>query len=228
MKKFSLLCALFVSFTIQSFAYSNFEFTYPPCVQAIHCTDIFRGDSHHQFEGDLVAVLTDGSAWKVHPKDREKYAVWSQGERVRIKVRTDWYWFSRQHKFWLYNQDRGEVVKVMLAQHKLYPFPNKIESTEVIKRDQYVTEYEKVQVFEGGRWIEKSVAHQRLKKVPYQKIIRLTDGAIFVIKNPRKFDAFQMGAPVYVGAQGAADVEFDFILITGFEREVTITRGKLQ
>lgn len=219
MGKFFAALAVMVCVVSTAFSVVEFEMLYPPSVQSLIATDIFRGDSHGQFLGDSVAILSDGSAWKIHPEDTEKYSRWSVGDRVRIRYRTEFYWFKREHKFSLYNQTNGESCRVMIAQHSNYPY-RRIESTELLTREEYVT---KTKVVDGKR-IKKSSWEQ----VPYAKILRLSDGSIWRIKNRSKFDRFSMGTSVFVGVQGTPGIDYDFILIIGLEREAISTRGRLQ
>src|ERR1700722_14637798 len=48
----------------------------------------FEGDSHGDFQGDLAVLLSDGSAWKVHPDDRDKISNWNIGDSMHISLRT--------------------------------------------------------------------------------------------------------------------------------------------
>jgi hypothetical protein len=219
MSKFVIALALMLTVAGTAFGIVEFHAIYPPSVQTIFMTDTFRGDSHGEFKGDYVTILSDGSAWKIHPQDRFKYESWSSGEHVHIMYRTDFYFFSRQHKFWLYNHDRNESCRVMLAQHSTYPWKH-VESTAILKKEQFVTEDVVVngELVKMGRWV----------LAPYAKIVRLNDGSTWKIKNHKKFNLYEPGVQVYVGVQGTPGVEYDFIVITGLEREAQSTRAKLQ
>lgn len=226
MKKLMLSLLLSIgSFTVTSplEAIRNFEQIYPSVIQRLENTYIFYGDRHGEFEGDLVAYLSDSSAWKVHPKHRDIYSRWSRGDYVRIKVRTDFYWFKREHKFSLYNLSNGESVNVMLAQHINNPFPLKIVSTDVYIKGYTWTTKKDVQIDEDGKPYETT----SLKKVPIlRKVICLSDGSYWVIKE--NFDEFTLGANVYVGAQGHPTKWYDFVLISGIEREASWTYARPQ
>ncbi len=225
MRKALLLLLL----TIGSFSFTNldairnFEQIYPNVIHSLDNTYVYPGDRHGQFEGDLVAYLSDGSYWKIHPKHRDIYMQWSGGDFVRIKVRTDFYWFKREHKFSLYNLNNGQSVNVMLVQHANLPFPLKIVST-----DQYVKGYTmsfktQIKIDEKGKPYETTV----VENIPIlRKVICLSDGSFWVIKD--NFDDFTLGANVYVGAQGHPTKWYDFILISGNEREASWTYARPQ
>lgn len=219
MNKFLGALALMMCVVSTAFGVVEFESIYPPSVQYLITTDFFRGDSQGAFVGNPVAILSDGSAWKIHPEDAEKYSHWSVNDRLRVRYRTEFYWFKREHKFWLYNHNNGESCRVMIAQHSNYPF-RRIESTELLSREEYV---EKVTYIDGTKYKKGS-----WEQVPYAKILRLSDGSIWRIKNQKKFDQFPMGASVFVGVQGTPGIEYDFILIVGLEREAISTRARLQ
>lgn len=198
---------------------------YPEVEQTLIGTEIFRGDRHGQFEGDYVADLSDGSAWKVHPEDREVYAGWHVGDTLRAKVRTDFYWFKREHKFWLYNMTRGESVKAMIIQHKGYFHELKIVSTDSYAKSTHTVEVlTTVRDFNTGR--ERLVTTYKTEPCDFRKVLRLSDGSFWVIKE--KFDLFSLGTTVYIGAQGSSTNFYDFVFITGDEREADWTYARPQ
>lgn len=209
-------------------AISNFESFYPPVVQNIEGTVIFSGDRHNQFEGDYVAILSDGSAWKIHPDCREMYARWLPGESVRVKVRTDWYWFKREHKFALYNYNRGETVKAMIVHHKEYPIPLQIitvetyaKSTCLVAVPHYITKYRS-----DGTTSTEVAYHYEWEPCNFRKILGLSDGTFWVIKD--KFNDFHVGSRVYIGAQGHPEHYYDFVFISGDQREAQWTYARPQ
>ena len=121
----------------------HFQDIYPETVQTLELIGDFAGDRHGAFRGDLVAKLSDGSEWKVHPENRDSFSRWCQGDVVRVMARTDWYWFKREHKFSLYNYNTNESVKVMIVAHKLFP-----ESLRIASVDYYYGGYTYVPVTE--------------------------------------------------------------------------------
>lgn len=222
-KTISLLIFSFCLLTMSESlnAVTNFREIYPPVVQQINGTLIYEGDQHGNFEGDYVAYLSDGSCWKVHPNDREKYESWSQDDLVRIKVRTSFYWFKREHKFSLYNYNRGEEVFVMLVRHADMPIQKRITQTDMyIHSYNYVTKYRTEYYWKDGNLRDRVVAYSEAEPV-YRKVIVLSDGSHWVIKE--KMNDFTIGQSVYLGAQGVAKKWYDFILITGTEREAVWT-----
>lgn len=195
---------------------------YPEIIQSIEETGVFLGDRHGEFKGDHVAILSDGSAWKIHPKNHKTYRQWDKGDVVTIMVRTDRYWFKREHKFVLYNYSRNETVNVMLVCHKQYPKPLKVLVT-----DSFCVGYE---TYPEVKWITiyrndgttelVSVTEWKTRPV-YRKALGLSDGTIWEIKDG--IDDFTIGTHVYVGAQYIDNDDYDFILIRGDQREARWT-----
>lgn len=218
MSKFLTAACLLMGIAGTAFGTVHYEILYPASVQPIIFTDTFRGDSHGQFYGDYVAILADGSAWKIHPKDRELYESWSLGDRVRVMYRTDFYWIKREHKYWLHNHSNGQQCRVMIAQHSNNPWKH-IVATDIRSHEELVTQT----IYEDGQSKEVKV----WALVPYAKIIRLNDGSLWKIENRQKFDLYQVGTPVFVGVQGTPGDDYDFLLIVGLEREARCTRAKL-
>ncbi len=119
MKKLYLSLALFICVFATTFAHSQEDFR--RTLQYYVGLSSFIGDKHGDFKGDPVAVLSDGSAWKIHPKDSEKFSKWLANEILRPEARTSFYLLKREHKFRLYNHMRNESVRAMLAQYPTYP-----------------------------------------------------------------------------------------------------------
>lgn len=197
-------------------ARSNFAEIYPPVIQEIQQIVFFSGDGHGQFEGDPVAILTDGAAFKVHPAHRSVFENWRIGETVRLKVRSDFYWFKREHKFALYNYNRGESVNVMLVKHKSEPL-------KIVSSDTYAKTERLVSRQDPDN--PNRVIYE-WKKSDFRKVLGLSDGSFWVIKE--KFDDFVIGKDIYIGAQGNPKAYYDFILIIGLEREAKWVFGRPQ
>lgn len=219
MYRFSVAIGLMISVVNPVFAVVEYEQMYPASVQTIVSTDIFQGDSHDEFAGDYVAVVEDMAGWKIHPEDRAKYESWAAGDRVRIRYRTEPYWFKREHKFWMYNHMKDETCRVMIVQHSEQPVKSIVFEETLTKEVKF-----RKQKVVWGQVIE----YECWETVPYAKILELSDGSVWKIQNPEKFDKYTKGTPVYVGVQGTPDIEYDFILITGLEREAESTRAKLE
>lgn len=208
-------------------AESNYASLYPETIQTIEGISFFGGDRHGEFEGDYVALLEDGSAWKIHPEDRDLFSFWEMGDVVRVKVRTSWYWFKREHKFELYNHNRGEAARVMLVKHKTNPLI--IDATDSYAKSKGLrpvhTSVLKLQ--EDGSSKVETVTHYVYQEWDFRKILHLNDGSFWVIKE--NLDDFQLGNTVYVGAQGRPDtIYYDFVLIKGDQREAIWTWARTQ
>jgi hypothetical protein len=200
----------------------HFQEIYPETVQALEMTENFLGDRHGAFRGDLVAYLSDGSGWKVHPDSRITYSHWSQGDVVRIMVRNDFYWFKREHKFSLYNYNRNESVKVMLVHHKTFP-PLKVIDVDFYYASSAtypVTETVIVYHDDGTQEAIESTHWETSPSDP-RKILALNDGSVWDIKD--SWNYFVPGTHVYVGAQGRNGISFDFVIICGDQREAIWT-----
>lgn len=74
----------------------------------------YDGDEKGAFAGDTVAILDDGSHWKVHPKNTKEFLAWQNGDEVHVEKRTSWYLFKREHKFALVNHRNNEKVFAMI------------------------------------------------------------------------------------------------------------------
>lgn len=223
MKKLLVSLALLCNFVAGTFLVAGsvrpiYQDVYLQVEQSLTGTEIFRGDRHGEFKGDYVAALSDGSAWKIHPSDREMYERWDVYDIIRVKARTDFYWFTREHKFYLYNQTRDESVKAMLIQHKGYFHQLRIVSTETYAKFIRSVAVE-TRVLDNLTGKYKTVITYENEPSQLRKIIRLTDDSYWVIKDQDKFDLFTLERPVFIGAQGSSTNFYDFVLIVGDERE---------
>jgi hypothetical protein len=217
----------FVLINVQAFALSNFIDVYPPIQQTIVDSGLFMGDRHRDFIGDAVAFLSDGSEWKIHPKQRDIFATWNAGDPVHIAVRTSFYWFKREHKFSLCNGVTQESIPVMIVRHKATPL--KIVATDLYHKStkSIYSYYTTHTVDENGN--RKPVTLSRYegeKPTDFRKVLVLSDGSCWVIKD--NLNTFLLGMEVYVGAQGTPGEYYDFILISGTEREAIWTWARPQ
>lgn len=180
----------------------------------------FDGDRHGDFVGDYVAILQDGSEWKIHPDDQEKFAKWLMNDLVHTEVRTSFYWFKREHKFSLKNHNNGDSVRAMLIRHAAYPlmiqsisepFPTKTD-VEAIRQSVFWED-------ENGNIHEDSIiiGYQDVPSC-YKREIILSDGSIWWIKPNCDLCAFSMGQFVLVGYNDKSSGQRPFLL-TGTERE---------
>ncbi len=175
---------------------------------------LFEGDRHGDFKGDLVVVLSDGSAWKGHPENISKLNYWEAGDVVHIEARTSFYWFKREHKFLLYNHDRNESVKAMLIDYGESP----LEITFTTKA--YPTSTELVPVHGIDMDDNPKITGHEIEPCNYKKRILISDGSTFEIN--KNLYHFKVGVNVYFGFNGSEKPEF--FIITGNEREAKWSR----
>lgn len=170
---------------------------------------VFEGDRHGDFQGDFIAVLSDGSAWKIHPGDREMFLRWNLNDVVHAEVRTTFYFFKREHKFALYNHYTNESARVMLLQHAE-------DSPIIIETQVYKTGTKIIPITwqdaNGNVYI---TYHYR---DIYEKKLYLSDNTVWILQDSKKFDHFNPGRTVYLGVHRHKD-GFSYFLITGTERE---------
>ena len=230
MKKFlTVLTVLIASFVLPSEtqALSNYATIYPASLQTIAGTIVYTGDRHDNYEGDLVAVLSNGAQWKVRDSDREAYLKWQPGEVVRIQKRSCLFYSLRRHKFVMVNESRGETVRVMLAHHADYPALQVMYTEQYAKSQDWVCYPEETTyIDENGNSVTETKYYYTLEPKELRMIVYLSDGSFWVVKE--NFTRFTTGTHVYVGAQGRKKNFYDFLLITGDERQATFTWARQQ
>ena len=171
---------------------------------------IFEGDRHGDFSGNLVAFLSDGSAWKIHPDDTDKMDNWEIGDSVHVSLRTSFYWFKREHKFLLRNHEKGASVKVMIIEHSKPPI-------EVVSASGvYPTGVIVVEEFLGISPRGEPLFVEETIPCNFKKDVFLSDGTSWQIEE--HFDAFDPGVPIYFGVKEMDD-SCRLFLISGTERE---------
>jgi hypothetical protein len=176
--------------------------------------NVFPGDCHGDFEGNLVAILGDGSAWKIHPDDQEKMTNWEIGDLVHISLRTSFYWFKREHKFLLCNHDKGMAVKVMIIQYAEAPL--RILTTS----DTYSTNMIEIEEYIGNDLRGYPIFEEEIIPTDFKKDIRLSDGTNWRIEE--KFEIFSEETAVYMGLKETEE-GIDRFLICGNQREAIWT-----
>lgn len=168
--------------------------------------DLFKGDSHGDFKGDIVLCLSDGSRWKAHPEERAQATDWNIGASVSISPRTEFYFFKREHKLLLNNLNTGESIKAMLILYDENPLTISHVSTYTLA--DYVWEWVPVwDVFRG----EFTYQYQYTCRPILIKDLILSDGTEWTVR--KHLDSFVKGAKVYVGTDPRP------FIITGRERE---------
>ncbi len=214
-RKLLLLPILSLFFATGAFAEPGDWQNFAPNRQYFVSIDTFRGDQHGEFKNDLVACLSDDSAWKVHPTDKDKFSRWTANDIVHVGVRNSFYWFKREHKFELVNHTRNETVKVMMVQ---YP---RVAPLTVVLAETYL----KNQSIQPFTYTD-SLGRINTIYVPsntYEKKVALSDGSVWTIR--KNFESFSIGNRVYVGVNATKN-GFDFLLISGLEREAEWTWAK--
>lgn len=222
MKRILSSCFLMLVMAFQLQASQGINNTPDFMLRTLVGADRFEGDRHNDFAGDSVAILSDGSRWKVHPKDTEKFSEWGWNEIVHARLRTSFYWFKREHKFELYNHSRREAVRVMLVE---YPYTAT-----------YITNFQDVEVSrymdrkpmkdDCGIYIRDSngkIIYEYYWVITYHRDIYLSDGSALRVE--KDIESFTLGKFVYLGLNNDSDGLFYF-LISGTEREALWTPVK--
>src|SRR5262245_25950916 len=101
MKKLMLLFALLVMPSLYSLSGPIYHPIAEsiPYIHKLSGKTVYPGDEKGLFAGNSVAILDDGSSWKVHPDHTDRFSHWDSGDVVYVDARTTWYWFKREHKF---------------------------------------------------------------------------------------------------------------------------------
>lgn len=170
----------------------------------------FDGDSHGDFRGDIVVFLADGSGWKVHPDDAKDLANWQVGDYITINVRTSFYWFKREHKFRLYNENIKESVKAMLVSHSDNPLI--IVETSGI----YATNTRLEYIWGTDEYGDPTIIGIYEEPCDFMKDLLLSDNSKWAISS--NFRYFFPGKKVHVGLNENTFSK-GFFLISGIERE---------
>lgn len=179
-------------------------------ISEIESFDLYEGDNHGDFKDNFVVYLSDGSRWKVHPDETERLREWKIGESIDIHLRTSFYWFKREHKFFLKNHNRGESIKAMIVHYGEEPL--RIVNT----LDSFHTEY-RANIHNGVDL--KGNLYTYVTYDPYivqTRNIFLSDGSQGIVRH--HLDKFILGAKVYIGSRETGD-DSKCIIITGKERE---------
>lgn len=167
---------------------------------------VFQGDSCGDFKGDTVILLSDGSAWKVHPDQKRAVPQWQVGDDVRVSIRNSHYYFKREHKFKLVNHALGgKSLKVMLVDYGHYPL------YVVDASEPYATRIDWVPVKDD----QGNIVDHTPVEADFQKDLILSDGTSCKIN--ANLHCFNPGTFVYHGVY-RNKVGFAHFLITGIER----------
>jgi hypothetical protein len=168
---------------------------------------IFDGDKYGDFKNDAVAILSDSSAWKVHPLDQGLFCHWNIEDAIHIRLRRSFYWFKREHKFELFNANRQEVVRVMLVQ---YPHdPLVIVEAKTYLADYHIAHYTTIDS-------RGNIQYHYYPVYTCKTRLQLNDGSFWTTGQN---DHYEDGAHVYLFFD--PQDEGSYILIKGIEREAT-------
>lgn len=179
-----------------------------PVVTQIHkivATVPYEGDRNGDYKNEIVAVLDDGSCWKIHGTREEKFLNWNPGDDIHVGVRSKFYWFKREHKFQLVNHTQDQTVKVMLVNYPKHPL-------YIVKAETYIT-HTSTQSFiyfdASGR------SHTSFRTVNhYAKRLILSDSSFWNIEE--QMSSFLVGDAVYVGTH-VRNKKGKYFLISGME-----------
>lgn len=202
---------LFSFFNVSSKAIGEI---YQPKMDYIEDITLYNGDSKGNFKNDLVVISSDGSAWKVHPKDREKLNHWKIHDIIQVWARTSFYWFKQEHKFKLYNISLDDSVRVMLVKYPSNPLYILETETRLSGRD-IITHTYKDQ--DGNiQYIYQYVDI-------YEKKLYLSDKTIWILSTKKSsndvfFNYFNQGDFVYVGSR-CSNEGFKFFIASGIESQ---------
>jgi hypothetical protein len=197
-----LFTCLLLTFAFNVFSHESGWSDLSKYLSTLESVEVYAGDEKGKFEGNFVAVLNDGSAWKIHPKDSEKFREWNAGEIIHVQPRTSGYLFKREHKFILVNHNRNQEARVMIVK---YP-EHSLKIEQCIELDQ-------------GH--ETCPFHN-----DYTKTLQLTDGSIWNIAlhtcqwevEYPIYSLFQTNTKVYLGV--FKDINsFSYFLITGIGKD---------
>jgi hypothetical protein len=220
MKKFLSMSVLMLVATLQVLA-SQVGAIPEFVLRTFDGVEKFEGDRHNQFAGDFLAVLNDGSKWKVHPKDTEKFSHWTFGDAVHIRWRYPNYWFKREHQFELYNHTRKESVRVMIIDYPAKAVA--VQGYQDVEVDRYIG---KRHIWDKyGNAVKDSKGDYLYEEYPvvtYQRDLYLTDGTVWRLK--RNWHPYTEGKFVYVAANYEAD-GFHYYLIAGNQREAVFNEA---
>lgn len=199
-KKLALLCIIPLFFAAHLMG-AGVNGVPEKVLRSVYGHYVFNGDRHGDFVGNYVIVLNDGSEWKVHPDDTNKFSRWEINDIVHTKVRTSFYWFKREHKFELFNHTRNEAVKVMLVNYPIEPMT--IRDVRIDTK-YYVQEHQN-----GTRTVD----------IIYTYNVLLSDRSLWTIKDRgQALNLLKVGRFVYLGLKHKANT-YSYFFILGTERE---------
>lgn len=159
-----------------------------PELHYVIANEIFAGDKHGDYRGDIVAILDDGSKWKIHPTRKKKFLAWDQSDIIHVGLKTSYYFLTRDHHFYLINQTKNEKIKVMMV-----GMPQ--EALRIMTTDTYVDGHKfGPQTYTNP--LGRTHVVYTVQKV-YAVNVRLSDGSVWKVKD--NIHVFLEGYSVYMG-----------------------------
>lgn len=216
MKRFTffcfVLCLLTASFDLsagQHYGYDN-PFDIRQMKQRIVCFGIFNRPG--SFAGNTTIVLSDGSEWKVHPKDQALCRGWLTNDIVHVGVRQSFYFFKREHKFYLCNETGGgKEIRVMLVCHADYPLAVLKKSKAYPTATLTIPVYTYVYNPQTGE-TDSFISHYEQMPSDYYQDLQLSDGSVWQMRQQPGFNA---GSVVYFCY---SKEKSRYMLIEGYEK----------
>ncbi len=136
---------------------------------------IYEGDAEGYSSGDFIAVLDDGSQWKIRSKDLERFSKWNFGDKVHIGVQTSWYLFKKN--FLLVNHENNESLEVLLIETPLIVY-----HSEQPQPTKYIDHGLGLRTYHD-----------------YRQNIITSDGQKWEIIDPKSKNSFPQDSPIYIG-----------------------------
>jgi hypothetical protein len=204
MRKILIICAVLV--LISSSLLANKNHIYNRYLgHVLKSVSLFDGDKYGDFEDNLVAILSDGSSWKIHPHDQNTFSNWQVDDPIRMRVRNSFYWFKREHKFELVNEARQEEVRAMIVHYG--DFPHKIVGCQ-----RKVIGY-RMGVCQNIDAVRGQLKSHYYPTLIYKTVLRLEDGSHWITEGGCYFKNEEK-AYIFIDQETGF-----FILVTGHERE---------
>jgi hypothetical protein len=201
---------LILSLCLFLFSFSEKCLAEQPLIYTIENVTSFEGDQYQEFKDNLLVTLNDGSKWKIHPKDTEKFNLWAKNDPLHIQKRTTKYFFKREHKFEFLNYANEETVRIMLIEYPTRAL--KISDVQTYLTNQENKLYSWIDVFGF-------VHYSSFTKNIYERWIELNDGSKWIIKDPELFAYYAEGESVFIGYNtNKSSVNKISFLIAGKER----------
>lgn len=161
----------------------------------------YSGDKQGDFKNDYVAILSDGSHWKVHPKNKTNVESWLPEDPILVHARQTPHWFKREHNLELHNVRLKESVPVMLIKYPEHSL-TVVESTLYVANVNDTPTFLNLngKVFKTRNWIPYSKGHEPWYPA-YRIKLLLSDGSSWwQHAKSASLGEYKVGAPVYISS----------------------------